>query len=316
LKGECSQEEEFILFNWYDSFERDADAFDSLSESQAREIKERMFSRIKANANLEQIHNEDSLAKPPIARTLWYRVSGVAALLLMVFALFYYKRVGSNMPSESITVNNLSRCIHKIVLADGSIVWLSPQSKIRYPGSFEGESRMVSMEGEAFFEITRDPEMPFIINSGNVITKVLGTSFRIKSFHGTNSTEVSVLTGNVSVSIPGKEDDGVMILPSHKVTYLRDKQLFEKGLEDKSSSMRIWEKITMSFENTFVSEVIKQLNKKFGVNITVNNPQIAEYVLNADFTNQSLPAILQMLEKSLNVTYTINEETITLNKKI
>jgi transmembrane sensor len=72
----------------------------------------------------------------------------------------------------------------------------------------------------------------------------------------------------------------------------------------------------MSFESTSVSEVMTQLNKKFGVQISSEDKDINGYVLNADFTDQSLPSILEMLEKSLNITYIIRDKKIILNKKL
>jgi ferric-dicitrate binding protein FerR (iron transport regulator) len=105
----------------------------------------------------------------------------------------------------------------------------------------------------------------------------------------------------------------VTVLPSNKVTYLKGSHLLEKGTEE-SVSMKIWKRASMSFENIPVSEVIRQLNKRFSINISTEDTEISNYVLTADFSDQNLPDIMEMLERSLNISYELGSKNIVLKK--
>jgi len=274
-----------------------------------------MLRRIRSNIDTGTIQEAKSSKNERLRIGRLYWLSGVAAVILVALSVTFFEKSNVSTSAEQVTVRNLSGSMYKVTLSDSSTVWLSPNSKLQYPKSFSGNDRQVSMDGEAFFEVSEDPKHPFIVSSGEVITKVLGTSFRVRAYQNSKSTEVSVVTGKVAVSILEKNLPEVTILPSYKVTYQKDSDLLEKNLEEKSSSMRMWEKTTMSFENVLVSEVIDALNQKFDVRIGTKDEEIREYVLNADFTDQSLPAILEILERSLDITYTIDDKKIQLNKK-
>jgi ferric-dicitrate binding protein FerR (iron transport regulator) len=205
----------------------------------------------------------------------------------------------------------MTKTIQKLVLSDGSIVWLNPKSKVIYPHNFTSTLRKVQMQGQAFFEVSPDPRRPFIIYSGNVITRVWGTSFRIRAYENI-PVEVSVLTGKVSVQLQTKEDAELILLPQQTATYLKADDLLKKGIEEKTSTMSIWQKETLTFDNEPIRDVIKVLNTQFKVNISTADEKLLDYVLKADFTDQSLPSILEMLRKSLNVENEISDDGIIL----
>jgi ferric-dicitrate binding protein FerR (iron transport regulator) len=180
-----------------------------------------------------------------------------------------------------------------------------------YPHNFTSTLRKVQMQGEAFFEVSPDPKRPFIIYSGNVITRVWGTSFRIRAYENI-PFEVSVLTGKVSVQLQTRKDSELILLPQQTATYITASDLLKKGIEKKTSAMSIWHKETMTFDNEPIREVIKVLNAQFKVNISTADEKLLDYVLKADFNDQSLPSILEMLRKSLNVENEISDDGIIL----
>jgi ferric-dicitrate binding protein FerR (iron transport regulator) len=239
-------------------------------------------------------------------------------MLLLVWAGFTLSRKNDKDPggvfttaTEQMEVSNLTNSIYKQVLSDGSIVWLSPKSKLRYPKKFAGAYRQVKMTGEAFFEVTKDHAHPFIIYSGGVITRVWGTSFRIRAVQNVN-TEVSVVTGKVSVKIPEHDDSEVMLLPTQKVVYQQQNNSLKKDVETTGSAMRIWQKTTISFDNVPLWKVLAALDQQYGMHIHTDDKELADYLYKADFTGQNLPAILDILENSLNVSYTMDDTDIVL----
>lgn len=307
LKGNCTPEEVAAIHEWYNSFEEEQDPTDFISFQQQQELKQRLLANIKINIRSREANDRKS-----VSRTMIYMLSGVAAMVILTIGVFFFNQKASDhLASGDVHVVNMTKTIQRLVLSDGTIVWLNPKSQVIYPQNFTASQRKVQMQGEAFFEVTPDLKRPFIIYSENVITRVWGTSFRIRAYKNI-PVEVSVLTGKVSVQLQQKEDSAIILLPNQKVTYLEDRDVFLKETEKKTSDMSIWKKETMSFDNDTIGEVIKALNIQFGVNIKTDDEKLLEYVLNADFTDQSLPSILEMLQKSLDVKYEINDEEIIL----
>ena len=319
LDGECTPEEAFMLYQWYDAFERQDDPLEGMSPIEQEALKMLMLRNFKNNVSATDSDDIPSLAKTrTVVKLMYYTLAGIAATLLIVWAgLNLTQKPTDNIngvfttATEQMEVSNLTNSIYKQVLSDGSIVWLSPKSKLRYPKKFIGTYRQVKMTGEAFFEVTKDHAHPFIIYSGGVITRVWGTSFRIRVVQNAG-TEVSVVTGKVSVKIPDHDESEVMLLPKQKATYQQRNQSLKRDVETNKSAMRIWQKATITFDNVPLSNVLNTLDKQFGMHIYTDDKELGKYLLKADFTGQNLPAILDMLENSLNVSYTMDDTDIIL----
>lgn len=314
LSRSCTPEEEQALYEWYDALASGEGMDEALPLSSQQALKERMRNRIRVNI-AEAEHRAGK--RRAVVRRIAYLASGAAAMLVLVFGIRSLQRqtpgnTGSGIRGE-IAVSNTTGGIHKQLLPDSSVVWLSPDSKLEYSQQFSGDNRQVRLTGEAFFQVREDARRPFIIYSNGIVTKVLGTSFRIRSF-GETSTEVAVATGKVSVTIEGKKRSERVLLPDQHITYEPgDQQLNVES--STAASMHIWKKAGLSFSNTPVREVIKKLNAQFGVQIILKDESTASYSLNADFTNQNLPDILEMLQTSLNITYELKGDKIIFSKK-
>jgi transmembrane sensor len=312
LKGNCTPEEAAAIHEWYNSFEDEQDLVDFISSQQQQELKQRLLANIKRNIASGNIRSKEIIGRKNTSGTLIYILSGVAATVILTIGVFFKIQKSPSRPDlGDVHVVNMTKTIQRLALSDGSIVWLNPKSKVIYPQNFTSSLRKVQMQGEAFFEVSPDPRRPFIIFSSNVITRVWGTSFRIRAYENI-PVEVSVLTGKVSVQLQTKEDSELILLPQQTATYLKTTDLLKKGIEKKTSTMSIWHKETLTFDNEPIREVIKVLNAQFKVNISTADDKLLDYVLKADFTDQSLPSILEMLRKSLNVENEISDNGIIL----
>jgi transmembrane sensor len=321
LDGNCTAEELLMLYKWYDGFEDNADPFEELTNQEQQALKMLMFNKFKASVVLPEAPITDNMIKRRFPVKALYILSGIAALFFIAWGIHFYKSPKAESPngiitiaSEQMMLKNQTNSIYKQVLSDGSIVWLSPKSQLEYPKKFAGTYRQVKMNGEAFFEVSKDHAHPFIIYSGGVVTRVWGTSFRIKAYQNI-PTEVSVITGKVSVKLPENDRSEVMLLPTQKVVYSHNSSDLTPGKEADRSVMRIWKKTSVSFDDVPLSNVLTTLNQQFGTRIYTNDKELEKYLLKADFTDENLPAILDMLENSLNVGYNINDTDIELYRK-
>lgn len=245
-----------------------------------------------------------------------------AAVALAIGSLTYITLRRSPAPSyakiRSIKINNTTPIIRKQVLPDGSMVWLNPNTILSYPSRF-GKLREVSMQGEAFFEVTKDHAHPFVITSGKVLTKVWGTSFRIRSIPGENNTKVSVLTGKVSVSIPIEQTlsetpkhSEIFLFPQEEVTYQPAARHLLKAPIAVTSDMDMWRKSNLSFDDAPLADITVQLSKYYNVDLQAEGEKLQQNQLTADFNGKNLADILVLICKSMHTSYTKVDNRIIL----
>jgi len=244
-----------------------------------------------------------------------------AIALIMAFSGYALFQQRDNSTSRMVKISNTGQRIRKETLPDGTTVWLNPNTSLSYPRKF-GKLREVKMQGEAFFEVTKDHAHPFVITSGRVITKVWGTSFRIRSVPGENDTQVSVLSGKVSVTVPSasagirlskdSSKEEIFLLPQQEVIYkVADHRLIKSPIPE-TSDVAIWRKSSLSFENTKLKVIAAELSKFYHVKLNIEGNELQENKLTADFTDKNLADILLLICKSVHSTYSKEKDTITL----
>lgn len=316
LDGDCSDEEFAYLLYWYESFDENPDI--QLDEHDKEQLGKKILDRIRQRTpELREgagISRTGSASVFRLKRRVWLKYGAVAAILV---ALIWgvYTRITPPSPAaltssedDLITLTNRSDRIHRLMLPDSSKVWLSPRSKLEYPETFRGHGRQVRLEGEAFFEIYKDPSHPFVVMSGGLVTKVLGTSFLLKAYLN-DPVEVTVMTGKIEVFQRDKEEEKITLTQNDRVVLQSNGKLVKlKAMGDEEKLL--WNKVNLSFDNVPLYEVVKDLNRKFRVHIYCRDTIVDHYKLNADFNNQNLADILELLEKSLNIHYEIEDDSI------
>jgi len=329
VNGGCSPEEIAVVKKWYFSFEDDIDHVSDLTEPELVLLEEQIYNQILHKIGFdEQVLSNQPVMEQRRKYGLWYAAVGVAAVLLAYVAIIFNnkpvssgdKQLADAGIQEFVLITNNTHQIYKKALPDNSTVWLSPGSQIKFPKVFDQRYRAISMSGECFFEVTKNPKRPFVINSGSIITKVWGTSFRVHDDIKDKQANVSVITGKVSVSINQNKTDNVdyslnknevMLYPHQKVVYLASKNILKPQIADESN-MQIWARVNLAFENKPLSDIVPVLNSKFHVHIKVVNEKLNHYILNADMAGFNLPDVLEALKKSLNVSYEIHNNEIDL----
>lgn len=321
--GQCNKRESAIVEQWYRL----------LGENRAKVPDKDGLHRIKAEmlGNILENINRIERVKPlyPSKRLLresWYGftiLKRAAAILLVgiTLASFYYnqnrglisKTAKTNDTSPSAT---LSPSI--VYLSDGSIVKLKEGSKLEYPVVFSGGSREVTLVGEAFFDVARDVERPFIIHSGDLTTKVLGTSFNIRAYENSDSTEVSVISGKVSVFVnnDSKENGEILVLdPNQKAVYSRRSESFVQAEAKEVIAADPITRPRLVFNETSLLEIVKVINKYYEINITLENEMMKNCLITAELTDEPLELSLKIITKAIGAVYEINGSEILLKGK-
>ncbi|WP_254412285.1 FecR family protein [Dyadobacter diqingensis] len=318
LEGKCSQEEIFLVDEWYMS----------LAERDEATVSEEQFDQLhhlkKVETKIESLQNNETVVRPlarSSSRQIFFRLA-VAAMLLVVAGFGIYLALNKDgvifsTGMQPVSVFNKTRQVKTHTLPDGSIVSLNPGSKIRYnKKGFEGNLREVSLEGEAFFEVTKDAARPFLVNSEAVLVKVLGTSFNVKANQGASEYEVSVVTGKVSVSVPEDEGKQITLLPNQQGVFkVKSRQLITAEIQAGQDKLPVWQPVSLTFENEKLGEVMRRLEKKFDVEINLANPDLENCLVKASFDNNRLSEILEMTMQIVEAKYQMQGDVITIEGK-
>jgi len=237
----------------------------------------------------------------------------IAASIILLASLTYLVTQYAGGRSEKIVTlqGSSSGEISKVVLADGTLVWLKGNSTLTYPSHFVGDTRKVSLQGEALFEVAKDANHPFTIQCGDLTTTVLGTSFNIKTVEG--NIEVVVLTGKVSLTST-TDKKGIVVLPNDKAIYNgQHRQLaIVKSATAEKVAVVTGTAYSMHFEDTQIKEVIHKIEGKFDVKVLTSNPKMGNCLITADFTDQSLERTMRMISEVLGFEYEINNNLVVL----
>lgn len=162
---------------------------------------------------------------------------------------------------------------YELVLSDGTVVLLNADSKITFPTRFTGDKRTVKLVGEAYFKVSKNKHRPFIVETGNLYTKVLGTEFNLKAYPHSD-VNVTLIKGSVVVNAEGKE---VMLKPGENAEYSEDKDI-EVTTVDTEGYIQ-WKDGYFYFDNVPLIDVVRDLGRWYNVNIEIRNNSLMSYRL-------------------------------------
>ncbi|CAG5011639.1 hypothetical protein DYBT9275_04990 [Dyadobacter sp. CECT 9275] len=330
--GECSQDEVDRIKLWYDSLNEDVSA--ELDEQDKQLLENRLLLRIRENiTETESIH-------AAIERRIWWKsplwYAGIAAMLIIsvTYFLFFDKgtryslleneQVFINTPADKLIIkeNKTDQAI-SLVLDDKSVVTLSPGSRIVYPAKFNSSVRDVQLTGDAFFEIARNPQVPFYVYSGRLITRVLGTSFRIKTNTQNKALEVEVVTGKVSVFENKRAfnkmdsaaiDHGVVLTPNQRAIYFSESRHLTTGLVATPVKLQVKQAQPVQvFNNISLLEIAAALQAEYGIEIVFANEGMEKCTFTGDLSDMPLYEKMDLICKSNLAEYEVKGTRILIN---
>lgn len=189
-----------------------------------------------------------------------------------------------------------------IQLPDGSKVTLNRHSQLSYPQTF-GKERMVELNGEAYFEVSKNPEKPFRVKTNGVTVSVLGTHFNVNAYAADSLVETTLLEGSVAVS-DNRNGNQVILNPNETAVYRKANGMLTLHSESDAGNEISWCKGILSFDNTPMGEIARELSHYFNVNIQIKGGNLRNYKLSARFKqDETLEEILDMLAPIGGFTY-------------
>jgi transmembrane sensor len=251
-----------------------------------------------------KIRLENNVVEPKIKKTIvitWVmRIAATLILILFTAKLFIPK-------NENLLTVKTGSTKKLIILSDCTKVFLNENSEFTYPETFEADERKVSLIGEAFFDVTKNPKKPFLIENKEFNVKVLGTSFNVLAYDKNENAVVTVVSGKVSFSDKAgnsatliKDDVGILNKSKHQVLKTINTDL----------NFLAWKTKKIEFKNADFKEVCKTLTTYFSVQMDITNETIYKCKFTGYFVNPSLQDVLLVLEKILGLTTTVENKKI------
>lgn len=244
-----------------------------------------------------------------------YAVSAAAAMLVLLIGLVSVIKNGNVEMQKYATGTAIST---PGLLPDGSTVILNSNTTLNFPEKFEQDVREVSIFGEAFFEVSHNPEKPFIIHASGLDIKVLGTSFNVEAYPGSDYVKVTVNTGRVVVYTAGTaeneiEQKGKVLTAGEIATYSRTSGVILKSVNDDLNVLS-WKTGVLTFRDDRLTNVFKAFEEKYQKQFVVEDTGILNQRLTARFENQSLDDALETLSLIFNIKFENKEKQVIVHK--
>ena len=224
----------------------------------------------------------------------------VASLLSVAGYDIFFRRGAS---SQMMELSASTQLVKTFTLPDGTLVSLNSDTHLHYPKTFDKNTREVTIEGEAFFEVKPNKNKPFIVHAGNAQIKVLGTSFNVSAYPDAKLMEVIVKTGKVQVINQDtliKQSNKLILNPGDKGTLVLSSNALLKT-NNENPNFVAWKTHDLIFRATSLGEVISNLEKVYKVSIHLDDPKLDGLLLTAHFNNYSLDFILKVIEATFQM---------------
>lgn len=297
FQASTSQEEEQQIRQWMDASKANRKTF--------------MLERKIYDAALFNSHN---LSKTSWKRgtTIGYRLGAAAAviMLLIISTLYIRTLLQEQTPEYNTLVVPAGQRIH-LILADNTDIWLNANTTFRYPTEFSRKERTVYLDGEAFFDVSKDPKKPFMVTTAAGDIKVTGTSFNVEAYLKQGSFETSLFEGSVEIY---KDEHKLITLKPDEKSYLKEGKLYVTPITD--NEKYLWKDGLIAFNNKPLEDILASLEKYFDVRIKTSHSSLPQRTYTGKFRqSDGVDYALRVLQRSIQFSYERDEETGIINIK-
>ncbi len=277
-------------------------------------------------------------------KKIWVWAAAILLLLVGGWSFLYFHHKAS-ISINVVTTERGNKT--KMLLPDGTEVWLNAETKLSYPNNFkEADHREVTLSGEAYFKVKHDANHPFIIHTRYLNITDLGTAFNVRAYPNEEKNEATLIKGSISVSLKADPDKNLLLKPGEKITYFTANNQLKKEQKPKQPSVPVklktirkpqrlevthiepvivnvgdtvvsetaWLNNQLIFNNENFSELAQRMSRYYNVNIIIRNEAVEKYSFTGIFEGESLEEALKELQMIRPFSFKINKNSVIINK--
>lgn len=292
--GELNKMEEKELLDWLNQDDEHKKTFQRMADVWAVAHIPLFAGRLKVSGPMLPRARRNTVA----LRKRWAGVA-VACIISVAIALSAFwvgKRYGNASPDTYYCTMVPAGSRSEVTLPDGSIVWVNAGSSLTYHENRREQIRSVMLEGEAYFEVRPDPERPFIVESGDLHVRVLGTKFNVKAYGDEETVDVVLLSGKVDVRLNDRGEETYALSPDEKLTFHRETHHIEKHRVE-GRDYCAWKEGRICFDEQPFTKLVKTLERLYNVRIRIDSEQLKTECFSGSFLQtSSLDEILREID--------------------
>lgn len=280
---------------------------------------------------------EETIQETSNTQFQWYRIAAIFVLLLTLSVTFFFLFKSRTKVSEELVYNEIIVPLgekSQLVLADGTHIWINSSSKLRYPVNFGKNNRKVYLEGEAYFDVTKKEDQPFIVSTPDLNIKVLGTAFNVKNYPGDNKAVTTVVRGLVSVesneltkpvllkpnenivlsTISEAKEESATELVKEETTISKLEAVVNKTVN--VEAITSWKDQMLVFSDEPFEDVAQKMERWYNVKVFINSESLKKERYRGKFVNnETIYQVLEVINYTTPIRYTIKNNEIYIDKR-
>ncbi|VAW29660.1 Putative anti-sigma factor [hydrothermal vent metagenome] len=313
-----SREEQAFLFAEAEHLWKESEKHKNQFTADQEKIFAQILAKIQQAENTKATTSKRKISfrKNYLNRTVFRRLLKIAAVFLVPVLLFaggYFLMHHPRSNAEAYIRIEVPRGAKRLlVLPDSTKVWINSECTLKYPVHFIGKTRTVYLVGEAYFEVTKDAAHPFIVSTPEMNVRVLGTGFNVSAYPAAKQVSATLVHGSIlayHVNANGRIESKVILSPGERSVFKMKKNVFTVKKVD-TRVYTSWKDGRLVFKDTPLSEIMKRINRWYNVDMTANDKTIEQFNYTVNFENDSLPAVLKVLEEMTPIRITLSGSRI------
>ena len=298
LNNEASEQDAREVAQWFGSVEGQLEASLMLEADM-----EALVPHYDAPVRCERVRNINNVSR-------WWRVAAVVAMVLMVGAglggYFWHPELSLNNPSQIVKIQTGVGEHSTAVLPDGTEVALNAMTSVTYDCSMRNGKRQVSVEGEAYFDVAKDAEHPFVIDANQMEVTCLGTALNVRNYADEQTSSVVLVEGKVRVTT---ENGDLTMEPDSRVECDKESLLLSKS-KVLASNYTYWLKGETRYNNQSLENIARELARNYHINVIITSDELKEQHFTGYLGSCSLRNVLDILTITSDMAYHIDGESV------